>query len=195
SYNGYCQCLSQVDFTWAGLQRIFEDYLEKEYFMTLAKVAAQRSKDPNTQVGACIVNQEKKIVGIGYNSMPNGCDGQLTWTGSEDGFDWPDTKYPYVCHAELNAIMNKNSADVKGCTIYVTLLPCNECAKLTIQAGISKVIYLSDKYNDTAVMAASRRLLDTAHIPYELKLNFDSINPSGMRNNAAAERDEEAEED
>uniref|UniRef100_A0A671XA67 dCMP deaminase n=1 Tax=Sparus aurata TaxID=8175 RepID=A0A671XA67_SPAAU len=120
--------LSQVDFTWA-------DYLEKEYFMTLAKVAAQRSKDPNTQVGACIVNQEKKIVGIGYNSMPNGCDGQLTWTGSEDGFDWPDTKYPYVCHAELNAIMNKNSADVKGCTIYVTLLPCNECAKLTIQAG------------------------------------------------------------
>uniref|UniRef100_A0A671VWI1 Deoxycytidylate deaminase n=1 Tax=Sparus aurata TaxID=8175 RepID=A0A671VWI1_SPAAU len=137
------------------------------------------------------VNQENKIVGIGYNCMPNGCDGQLPWTRSAD--DRLDTKYPYVCHAELNAIMNKNSADVKGCTMYVTLFPCNECAKLIIQAGISKVIYLDDKYHDTQETKASRRLLDTAGIPYDLI--FDSINPSGMRNNAAAERDEEAEED
>ncbi|XP_030271787.1 deoxycytidylate deaminase-like isoform X3 [Sparus aurata] len=142
-----------------------EDYLEMERFMDEARRAAQNSKDPNTQVGACIVNQEKKIVGIGYNCMPNGCDGQLPWTRSAD--DRLDTKYPYVCHAELNAIMNKNSADVKGCTMYVTLFPCNECAKLIIQAGISKVIYLDDKYHDTQETKASRRLLDTAGIPYE----------------------------
>uniref|UniRef100_A0A671VVF2 Deoxycytidylate deaminase n=1 Tax=Sparus aurata TaxID=8175 RepID=A0A671VVF2_SPAAU len=119
------------------------------------------------------LNQEKKIVGIGYNCMPNGCDGQLPWTRSAD--DRLDTKYPYVCHAELNAIMNKNSADVKGCTMYVTLFPCNECAKLIIQAGISKVIYLDDKYHDTQETKASRRLLDTAGIPYETSKTFIPI--------------------
>uniref|UniRef100_A0A8C7NJM5 dCMP deaminase n=1 Tax=Oncorhynchus mykiss TaxID=8022 RepID=A0A8C7NJM5_ONCMY len=114
-----------------------EDYLEwPEYFMAVAFLSAQRSKDPSSQVGACIVNQENKIVGIGYNGMPNGCDDDLLpWSRSAD--DRLDTKYPYVCHAELNAIMNKNSADVKGCSMYVALFPCNECAKLIIQAGSS----------------------------------------------------------
>ncbi|XP_077426064.1 deoxycytidylate deaminase isoform X2 [Vanacampus margaritifer] len=111
-----------------------EDYLEwPDYFMAVAFLSAQRSKDPSSQVGACLVNGENKIVGIGYNGMPNGChDDQLPWARSAD--DRLDTKYPYVCHAELNAIMNKNSADVKGCTMYVALFPCNECAKLIIQA-------------------------------------------------------------
>uniref|UniRef100_A0A3P9AD18 dCMP deaminase n=1 Tax=Esox lucius TaxID=8010 RepID=A0A3P9AD18_ESOLU len=114
-----------------------EDYLEwPEYFMAVAFLSAQRSKDPSSQVGACIVNPENKIVGIGYNGMPNGCDDDLLpWSRYAD--DRLDTKYPYVCHAELNAIMNKNSADVKGCSMYVALFPCNECAKLIIQAGSS----------------------------------------------------------
>ncbi|XP_045444936.1 deoxycytidylate deaminase isoform X2 [Pipistrellus kuhlii] len=112
-----------------------EDYLEwPEYFMAVAFLSAQRSKDPNSQVGACIVNAENKIVGIGYNGMPNGCsDDLLPWRRTAERK--LDTKYPYVCHAELNAIMNKNSADVKGCTIYVALFPCNECAKLIIQVS------------------------------------------------------------
>ncbi|XP_036156175.1 deoxycytidylate deaminase isoform X2 [Myotis myotis] len=139
-----------------------EDYLEwPEYFMAVAFLSAQRSKDPNSQVGACIVNAENKIVGIGYNGMPNGCsDDLLPWRRTAERK--LDTKYPYdqwkkypwvrigkkdsiwpphraVCHAELNAIMNKNSADVKGCTIYVALFPCNECAKLIIQ--VSKKLY------------------------------------------------------
>nr|XP_015201469.1 PREDICTED: deoxycytidylate deaminase [Lepisosteus oculatus] len=112
-----------------------DDYLEwPEYFMAVAFLSAQRSKDPSSQVGACIVSPENKIVGIGYNGMPNGCnDDLLPW--NRTAANRLDTKYPYVCHAELNAIMNKNSADVKGCTMYVALFPCNECAKLIIQAG------------------------------------------------------------
>ncbi|KAM9314351.1 deoxycytidylate deaminase-like isoform 2-T2 [Pholidichthys leucotaenia] len=142
-----------------------EDYLESQhYFMAVAILSAKRSKDPNTQVGACIVNQENKIVGISYNGMPNGCEGKLPWARSAD--DWLDTKYPYVCHAELNAIMNKNSADVKDCTMYVTLFPCNECAKIIIQAGLKEVVYLSDKYHDTPEVEASRRLLSMAGIKY-----------------------------
>ncbi|XP_053440977.1 deoxycytidylate deaminase isoform X2 [Nycticebus coucang] len=114
-----------------------DDYLEwPEYFMAVAFLSAQRSKDPNSQVGACIVDTENKIVGIGYNGMPNGCsDDLLPWRRTAESR--LDTKYPYVCHAELNAIMNKNSADVKGCSMYVALFPCNECAKLIIQAGNS----------------------------------------------------------
>uniref|UniRef100_A0A667Y415 Deoxycytidylate deaminase n=1 Tax=Myripristis murdjan TaxID=586833 RepID=A0A667Y415_9TELE len=144
-----------------------EDILESaQYFMGVALLAAQRSRDPSTQVGACIVNEEKKIVGVGYNGMPNGCgDDTLPWRRSGD--NPVETKYFYVCHAELNAIMNKNSADLKGCTIYVTLFPCNECSKLLIQAGIKNVIYLSDKYHDDEKTVASRWMLDLAGIPYQ----------------------------
>ena len=140
------------------------EYLEwPDYFMAIAFLSAQRSKDPSTQVGACIVNEEKKIVGIGYNGMPNGCDDDiLPWARSADNS--LDTKYPYVCHAELNAILNKNAADVKNCSIYVALFPCNECAKLIIQSGIKHVIYMSDKYSELKEFRASRRLLDLARV-------------------------------
>ncbi|XP_038661648.1 deoxycytidylate deaminase-like isoform X1 [Scyliorhinus canicula] len=164
-----------------------EDYLEwSEYFMAVAFLSAQRSKDPNSQVGACIVNPENKIVGIGYNGMPNGCsDDKLPW--ARDAKNKLDTKYMYVCHAELNAILNKNSADVKGCTMYVALFPCNECAKLIIQSGICKVIYMSNKYRDKPEMQASVRMLDMAGVECSkftpknktITIDFDSINKSG----------------
>ncbi|XP_028834189.1 deoxycytidylate deaminase [Denticeps clupeoides] len=173
-----------------GQTRKREDYLEwPEYFMAVAFLSAQRSKDPSSQVGACIVNLENKIVGIGYNGMPNGCsDDLLPWNRSAE--DKLNTKYPYVCHAELNAIMNKNSADVKGCTMYVALFPCNECAKLIIQAGIKDVIYLSDKYHGSPEMTASRRLLDLAGVEYKqfkprrnsIVIDFNSINHPGATN-------------
>jgi len=144
-----------------------EGYLEwDEYFMGVAFLAAQRSKDPSTQVGACIVNKELKIVGVGYNGFPIGCsDDRLPWSKSAN--DRLETKYPYVCHAELNAIINKNSSDVRGCVMYVTLFPCNECAKLAIQAGIAKIIYLSDKHHAKPEMVASRKLFDMVGIVYE----------------------------
>ena len=119
-----------------------------DYFMSIAFLSSMRSKDPSTQVGACIVNADKRIVGIGYNGFPRGCsDDLLPW--AREGKEPLETKYPFVCHAEMNAILNKNSADVKGCSIYVALFPCNECSKLIIQSGISEVVFLSDKYHDT----------------------------------------------
>eukprot|EP00124_Ichthyophonus_hoferi_P000124 Ihof_evm14s4 gene=Ihof_evmTU14s4 len=150
-----------------------------DYFMAVAFLSAQRSKDPNSQVGACIVNEDKKIVGIGYNGMPNGCsDDILPWARQAESR--LDTKYPYVCHAELNAILNKNSANVKNCTIYVALFPCNECAKLIIQSGIRTVIFCSDKYHDTDEFIASRRLLDMAGVTCNTlytSMTFANIHP------------------
>uniref|UniRef100_A0A336MVR8 Probable deoxycytidylate deaminase n=1 Tax=Culicoides sonorensis TaxID=179676 RepID=A0A336MVR8_CULSO len=144
-----------------------DDYISwEEYFMATAFLASKRSKDPSSQVGACIVNEEKKIVGVGYNGFPKGCnDDEFPWSKSSD--DPLKNKYMYVCHAEMNAILNKNSSDVKGCTIYVALFPCNECAKLIIQSGIRKVVYLSDKHKDKANTIASKMMLDAAGIPYE----------------------------
>ncbi len=140
-----------------------EDYISwADYFMGIAILSAYRSKDPSSQVGACIVNPDNKIVGIGYNGFPIGCgDDELPWAREADSS--LDTKYPYVCHAELNAIMNSPS-DVRGCRIYVTLFPCNECAKLIIQSGIERVIYLSDKYHASESAQASRRLLAMAGV-------------------------------
>lgn len=125
-----------------------------EYFMGIAMLSAERSKDNNTQVGACIVNQEHKIVAVGYNGMPIGCcDDEMPW--ERDGETALDTKYPFVCHAELNAILNSNSASLSGCTLYVTLFPCNECAKAIIQSGIKKIVYRSNKYADSESSIAS----------------------------------------
>ncbi|XP_065320168.1 deoxycytidylate deaminase-like isoform X2 [Gordionus sp. m RMFG-2023] len=136
-----------------------------EYFMSIALLSAQRSKDPNTQVGACLINMDKKIIGIGYNGMPTGCsDDDLPW--AREATNVLDTKYMYVCHAELNCILNKNSNDSKNSTMYITLFPCNECAKLIIQAGVKRIIYLSDKYDQTPPNIASKRLLDMAFIKY-----------------------------
>ncbi|KOC66227.1 Deoxycytidylate deaminase, partial [Habropoda laboriosa] len=126
-----------------------------DYFMGVAFLAGQRSKDPVTQVGACIVNNENKIVGVGYNDMPSECD-SLPWTKSE--------KKHYVCHAELNAIMNKTCCDLRNCTIYVSLHPCNECAKLIIQSGIKLVKYVSDKKNRKPKFVAARRMFETAGV-------------------------------
>lgn len=133
-----------------------------EYFMGVALLAAERSKDPNTQVGACIVNQDKKIISTGYNGMPRGTsDDEVSWA-REGAFE--DTKYPYVCHAELNAILNNPGTSLFGCSIYVALFPCNECAKAIIQAGIKEVVYLSDKYAATPATQVSRKMLENAGI-------------------------------
>lgn len=144
-----------------------------EYFMGLAHLSAKRSKDPNTQVGAVIVSKEHRVVGIGYNGFPNGCD--------DDEFPWErdgafaDTKYPYVVHAELNAILN-SIQNLNGCSIYVSLFPCNECAKAIIQSGISRIVYESDKYAQTDGTIASKRMLRAAgvelvQIPFTIELS------------------------
>ncbi len=139
-----------------------------------AFLAALRSKDPVTKVGACIVNQEKKIVGIGYNGFPIGCS-DLKFPWSKDTIDPLNSKYLYVCHAEVNAILNKNSADTKGCDIYVALFPCNGCAKMIIQSRIKKVIYFSDKYADKPSTIASKKLLDAAGVEY-VKFTSSTLN-------------------
>jgi len=141
------------------------DYLSwDEYFMAVALLSAQRSKDPNTQVGACIVNQEKKIVGVGYNGFPIGCsDDELPWGREGDPLN---TKYPYVCHAELNAILNSIPGNLKDCTIYTALFPCNECAKIIIQSGIKRVIYLMDKYADTDSVKAAKIMFAQAKVEH-----------------------------
>ena len=141
------------------------DYISwDEYFMGVALLSAKRSKDPSTQVGACIVSDKNKIVGAGYNGLPMGCD--------DDEFPWEqqgaflDTKYPYICHAELNAILNNIGMDLLGCKIYTALFPCNECTKAIIQSGITEVIYLSDKYEGNDIFKASKFMLDKAAIKY-----------------------------
>lgn len=142
-----------------------DDYLSwDEYFMGIALLSAQRSKDSNTQVGACIVNQEHKIVSVGYNGMPTGCnDDDMPW---EREGDFLNTKYPFVCHAELNAILNRSAGSLQECSLYVTLFPCNECAKAIIQAGIKTIVYDCDKYADTPSVIASKKMLDAAGVRY-----------------------------
>ncbi len=137
------------------------DYISwDEYFMGIAVLAAKRSKDPNTQVGACIVSPDNIILSTGYNGFPYGC--------SDDIFPWAregeDTKYPFVVHAELNAILNAGGRSLAGARIYVDLFPCNECAKAIIQSGIREVIYLSDKYRATPGTLASKRMLRAAGV-------------------------------
>ncbi len=153
-----------------------KDYLKwDEYFMAVALLSAQRSKDPNTQVGACVANKQNKIVGVGYNGFPWGCsDDKLPW--GRDG-KYLETKYPYVCHAELNAVLNSISCDLKDCRIYVGLFPCNECTKVIIQSGIIEIIYLSDKYGDTDAVRASKIMLDQSpQIKYrQFKPSMDRI--------------------
>ncbi|XP_076767174.1 deoxycytidylate deaminase isoform X2 [Xylocopa sonorina] len=143
-----------------------ENYMDwKEYFMALAFLSAQRSKDPKTQVGACIVNEEKKIVGIGYNGMPTGCsDDEFPWT--KDSTDLLNRKSLYVCHAELNAVLNSNSRSIKNSTIFVTLFPCNECAKVIIQSGIKSVIYASDKHAKKDKTKAAKIMFNAAGVEY-----------------------------
>ena len=148
-----------------------EDYISwDEYFMGVAMLSGMRSKDPNTQVGACIVSPDHKILSMGYNGFPSGC--------SDDEFPWAregeplDNKYFYTTHSELNAILNYRGGSLEGSTLYVSLFPCNECAKMIIQSGIKEVIYLSDKYANSENNIASRKLLDTCKVTYK-KMHID----------------------
>jgi dCMP deaminase len=157
-----------------------ENYISwDEYFMGVALLAADRSKDPSTQVGACIVDESNRILSTGYNGFPKGCsDDDYPWNRNENE---GETKYPFVVHAELNAILNNRGKSLAGSKIYVALFPCHECAKAIIQAGITEVIFLSDKYKDTVSDANSRRMLESAGVKLtKLKptkksiiLNFD----------------------
>ena len=153
------------------------------YYMAIGKLSAMRSKDPSTQVGACIVGSDNRILSIGYNGAPNGWE--------DDNFPWAregeslETKYPYVVHAERNAILNYRGSrkDMEGARVYVDLFPCNECAKEIIQIGIKEVIYLSDKYAGTESIIASKRLFDKCGVKYrqldkksQIKLEIDLCN-------------------
>lgn len=144
-----------------------KDYLSwDEYFMGIALLSSMRSKDPSTQVGSCIVNSENRILSVGYNGMPSCCsDDTFPWERDGEGLN---SKYLYVCHAELNAILNCSTGSVRGCRVYTTLFPCNECAKAIIQSGISEVVYMCDKYADTDNVKASKRMFDTAGVKYRL---------------------------
>ena len=142
------------------------DYISwDEYFMGVAHLAALRSKDPNTQVGCCIVSEDNKILSIGYNGFPKGCsDDEFPWDKMDE--DPYNRKYFYVTHSELNAILNYRGGSLEGSKLYVTLFPCNECAKAIIQSGIREIIYFSDKYAETANIRASKRMLDAAGVRY-----------------------------
>ncbi len=144
-----------------------ETYLTwDEYFMGIALLSSQRSKDPSTQVGACIVSEDNKIMSVGYNGMPQHCsDDVFPWDRSGEALN---TKYMFVCHAELNAILNYGGGSLKNSKIYTTLFPCNECAKALIQAGIKEVIYMCDKYADTDSTKASKLMLSTAGVKLRL---------------------------
>jgi len=139
-----------------------------EYFMETAKLSAKRSKDPSTQVGTCVVGKNKKIIGTGYNGMPRGC--------SDDDFSWEKPeKYLYVCHAEQNALLNSNNFEMLyGSTLYTTLFPCNECAKIIIQLGVKNVIYLEDKYSDTVEVRAAKKMFVAAQVEY---LDYTQLSP------------------
>ena len=156
-----------------------DDYIDWDtYFMLICKISAMRSKDPNTQVGACIVSKDNKILSVGYNGAPNGYDDDhMPW--DREG-DFLNTKYAYVCHAELNAILNNKGSVLENARIYVDLFPCNECAKAIIQSGIKEIIYKSDKYNGTEGNIVSKKMLDYCGVKYrqyeekniEVKLNL-----------------------
>ncbi|AVN59005.1 deoxycytidylate deaminase [Mesoplasma florum] len=148
-----------------------ENFLNwEQFFMTVAKVCAMRSKDPSTQVGAILVNNLNQIISTGYNGFPRGVnDDEFPWT--REG-EWIDTKYPYVAHAELNAIVSART-NLTDSDVYVTLFPCNECTKIIIQAGIKKVYYLEDKYKDSDEVKASKRMLDAAKIEYKQINDFN----------------------
>ncbi|MCD8230742.1 MAG: dCMP deaminase family protein [Clostridiales bacterium] len=142
-----------------------ENYITwDEYFMAVAKLAGMRSKDPNSQVGSCIVSEDNKILSMGYNGFPRGCsDDEFPW--AREG-DESETKYPYVVHSELNAILNYRGGSLEGAKLYVSLFPCNECAKAIIQSGIKTIVYEEDKYDGTPSVLSSKRMLDAAGVRY-----------------------------
>ncbi|MBR3607138.1 MAG: dCMP deaminase family protein [Lachnospiraceae bacterium] len=142
-----------------------KDYISwDEYFMGVSYLSGMRSKDPNTQVGACIVSEDNKILSMGYNGFPTGChDEDFPW---EREGEFTEVKYAYVTHSELNAILNYRGGSLKGAKLYVSLFPCNECAKAIIQSGITTVIYADDKYSGTPSDLAAKRMFDAAGVSY-----------------------------
>lgn len=155
------------------LDKSRKDYLGwDEYFMSIAKLTAKRSKDPSTQVGACIVSGDNRILSIGYNGTPNGyADSTFPWDREGEPLN---TKYLYVCHAELNAILNFKGGrrELENSKIYVDLFPCNECAKAIIQSGIKEVVYSCDKYSNTDGVIASKKMFDVCGVKYrQIELN------------------------
>ncbi len=149
-----------------GKQDKRNDYISwSEYFMGIAHLSGMRSKDPSTQVGACIVSNENKILSVGYNGFPTGCsDDEFPWGREGDELE---TKYPYVTHGEMNAILNYRGGSLEGTKLYVSLFPCNECTKAIIQAGIKKIVYDSDKYALSPSTIASKKMLEAAGVSYE----------------------------
>lgn len=148
------------------------DYISwDEYFMGIAKLSAMRSKDPNTQVGCCIVGDDNRIISVGYNGFPNGC--------SDDEFPWNrdgnDNKYFYTTHSELNAILNSRGSNLEGSRLYVSLFPCNECAKAIIQCGIKEIIYDTDKYADTPAVIASKRMLKASGVVFRKYVRSNNV--------------------
>lgn len=143
-----------------------KDYISwDEYFMGVSVLSGMRSKDPNTQVGACIVGGDHRILSMGYNGFPNGCrDEDFPWAREGEELE---TKYPFVTHSELNAILNYRGGSLEGTTLYVSLFPCNECAKAIIQAGIRRVVYECDKYSGTPSNTAAKKMFDAAGVVYE----------------------------
>ena len=136
-----------------------------EYFMGIAMLSAMRSKDPNTSVGACIVSEDNKILSLGYNGMPAGCsDDEYPWERASQ--DPLGCKYLYVCHAELNALLNYTGTNMRNAKIYTTLFPCNECTKALIQSGICEVIYGEDKYANTASVIAAKKMMASSGVTY-----------------------------
>lgn len=155
-----------------------EEYISwDEYFMGISLLSSMRSKDPSTQVGACIVSADNKIMSVGYNGFPRGCsDDEFPWERSGENAN--DTKYPFVCHAELNAILNAGGQSLAGTRIFVALFPCNECAKAIIQSGIKEVVYISDKYAETEGTIASKKMLNAAGVKLTKFVSSKSINIS-----------------
>ena len=151
-----------------------KDYISwDEYFMGVSMLSGMRSKDPNTQVGACIVGKDNRILSMGYNGFPNGCsDEDFPWDREGDALE---TKYPFVTHSELNAILNYRGGSLEGTKLYVSLFPCNECAKAIIQTGIKEIVYMSDKYADSDSVTASKKMFDMVGIKYRM------YKPSGRR--------------
>lgn len=144
-----------------------------QYFMGIARLSAMRSKDPHTCVGACIVGEDNKILSMGYNGMPRGCsDEMFPW--EREGEDELQKKYVYVCHAELNAILNYDGPNMRGARIYTTLFPCNECTKALIQVGIREVIYIDNLYPDSVSVIAAKKMMKSAGISYR------RYEPSGL---------------
>lgn len=154
-----------------------QDYISwDEYFMGVSMLSGMRSKDPNTQVGACIVSEDNKILSMGYNGFPKGCsDDEFPW--AREAGDSLETKYPFVTHSELNAILNYRGGSLEGAKIYVSLFPCNECAKAIIQSGIKEVVYLCDKYAHTEQNIAAKKMFELAGVELtEFKSNHKKIN-------------------